>query len=68
MIRAHALLKENSSADVDVEIAGIAEEIAVEYATITRGIMNAPGGQVILDRAMDIMKKEINEHEEKRSK
>ena len=68
MIRAHAFLKENNSADVNVEITGIAEEIAVEYATITRGIMNAPGGQAILDRAMDIMKKEINEHEEKRSK
>ena len=67
MIRAHAFLKENNSADVNVEITGIAEEIAVEYATITRGIMNAQGGQAILDRAIDLMKKEIDVHEEKRS-
>lgn len=67
MIRAHAFIKENNSADVDVKITGKAEEIAIEYAAITNGLIQAEGGKMILDRAMEIMQKEINEHEEKRS-
>lgn len=60
--------KDNNEAKCLCQISGNAELIAVEYATLTKALMQAEGGQVILDRAMDIMKKEINEHEEKRSK
>lgn len=68
MIRAQATFKSKKGADCITEITGNAELIAVEYASITQGLIQAEGGQAILDRAMDIMKKEINEHEEKRSK
>lgn len=67
MIKAEATFNEKG-ADCNAEISGNAELIAVEYATLTKALMQADGGQAILDRAMDIMKKEINEHEEKRSK
>lgn len=67
MIRAEATFKSKKGADCITEITGNAELIAVEYASITQGLIHAEGGQAILDRAMDIMKKEINEHEEKRS-
>ena len=68
MIRAEATFNGKDGADCIAEITGNAELIAVEYSSITRAILNAEGGQAILDRAMDIMKKETNEHEEKRSK
>jgi len=69
MIRAEAVLYDKkTSADCAVSITGNAEAIAVEYATITKVLMKTEGGQAILDMAMDIMKKEIDEHEEKRSK
>lgn len=68
MIRAQATFKSKNAADCITEITGSGEAIAVEYASITQGLMHADGGQAILDRAMDIMKKEIDEHEEKRSK
>ena len=68
MIRAQATIKSKNGADCITEITGNAELIAVEYASITRGLMQADGGKAILDRAMDIMEKEINEHEEKRNK
>ena len=69
MIEATAILYDGkTNADCCVSISGNAEAIAVEYATITKALMQADGGQAILDRAMDIMKKEIDEHEEKRSK
>ena len=67
MIRAEATFKSKKGADCITEITGNAELIAVEYASITQGLIHAKGGQAILDRAMDIMNKEINEHEEKRS-
>ena len=66
MIKAEAAFN-GKGADCTAEISGNAELIAVEYATITKSLMKIGGGQAILDRAMDIMKKEINEHEEKRS-
>ena len=68
MIHADAKFHEENGAQCLCEISGNAELIAVEYATITQGLMNHEGGQAILDRAMDIMKKEIDEHEEKRNK
>lgn len=69
MIRVEATLYDgNNSADCLCSVSGSGEAIAVEYATLTKALMQADGGQAILDRAMDIMKKEINEHEEKRSK
>ncbi len=67
MIVADAQFHEDNGAQCLCKISGNAELIAVEYATITQGLLNHEGGQAILDRAMDIMKKEINEHEEKRS-
>lgn len=68
MILADAKFNEDDNgAQCLCKISGNAELIAVEYATITKGLINQKGGQAILDRAMDIMKKEINEHEEKRS-
>ena len=60
--------EEDNGAECLCQIYGNAELIAVEYAIITKGLLNQKGGQTILDRAMDIMKKEINEHEEKRGK
>ena len=68
MIVADAQFHEDKGAQCLCKISGNAELIAVEYATITKSLMEAGGGQTILDRAMDLMKKEINEHEEKRSK
>lgn len=68
MIVADAQFHEDKGAQCLCKISGNAEAIAVEYAAITKALMQAKGGQAILDRAMDIMKKEINEHEEKRSK
>ena len=69
MIRAEAVLyNEKTSADCACTITGNSEAIAVEYATITLALMRSVGGKAILDRAMDIMKKENEEHEEKRSK
>lgn len=68
MIKSNATFKSKKGADCITEITGNAELIAVEYASITLGLLQANGGQAILDRAMNIMKKEINEHEEKRSK
>lgn len=68
MIVADAQFNEDIGAHCLCKISGNAELIAVEYATITKGLMNQQGGQAILDRAMDIMKKEIDEHEEKGSK
>ena len=68
MIVADAQLHEEKGAQCLCKISGNAELIAVEYATITQGLLRQQGGQAILDRAMDIMKKEINEYEEKRSK
>ena len=69
MIRVEATLYDgNNSADCLCSVSGNAEAVAVEYATITKALIQADGGQTILDRAMDIMKKEIDEHEEKRSK
>ena len=68
MIHADAKFNEDIGANCLCKISGNAELIAVEYATITQGLINQPGGQHIIDRALDIMKKEINEHEEKRSK
>lgn len=66
MIVADAQFHEDNKATCLCKISGNAELITVEYA-ITEGLINQKGGQAILDRAMDIMKKEINEHEEKRS-
>ena len=69
MIRAEVVLyDEKTGADCAATITGNAEAIAVEYATITIALMKSEGGKAILDRAMDIMKKENNEREEKRSK
>ena len=68
MIHADAKFHEDNGAECLCEISGNAELIAVEYAAITKALMQADGGQTILDRATDIMKKEIDEHEEKRSK
>lgn len=67
MIVADAQFNEDIRANCLCKISGNAELIAVEYATITKGLMRQQGGQAILDRAIDLMKKEINEHEEKRS-
>lgn len=67
MIAADAQFYEDNGATCLCNISGNAELIAVEYATITKGLMSQQGGQAILDRAMDLMKKEIDEHEEKRS-
>ena len=58
--------KGKKGADIMCEISGNAELVAAEYATITQALLKSEGGQIILDRAMDIMKKEINEDEEKR--
>ena len=66
MIVADAQFHEDKGAQCLCKISGNSELIAVEYATITQGLMRQQGGQAILDRAMDIMKKEINEYEEKR--
>ena len=60
--------EEDNGAECLCKISGNAELIAVEYATITKALIEADGGQTILDRAMDIMTKENNEHEEKGSK
>ena len=68
MINAEATYKSEIAADCMVQITGNAELVAVEYASITQSLLKVEGGQAILDRAMDIMKKEIDEHEEKRSK
>ena len=69
MIEATAILYNGQKeADCHVSISGNAEAVAVEYASITQALMKSDGGQAILDRAMDIMKKEIDEHEEERSK
>lgn len=68
MIVADAQFHEEKGAQCLCKISGNAELIAVEYATITQGLLRQQGGQAILDRAMDITKKEIDEHEEKRSK
>lgn len=67
MIKAEATIKSKNAAECRTQITGSAEAIAVEYASITTGLLQAEGGQIILDRAMDIIE-EINEHEEKRSK
>lgn len=61
-------MTKKTGADCAVNITGNSEAIAVEYAAITIALMRVKGGQAILDIATDIMKKEINEHEEKRSK
>ena len=61
MILADAKFNEDIGATCLCKISGNAELIAVEYATITKGLMNQQGGQAILDRAMDIMKKEIDD-------
>lgn len=58
--------KDNKGADVICEIRGNSEIVAAEYATITMALLRSEGGQIILDRATDIMTKEINEDEEKR--
>lgn len=69
MIRVEATLYDrNSRADCLCSVTGNGEAIAVEYATLTKALMQADGGQAILDRAIDLMKKENNEHEEKGSK
>lgn len=60
--------EDDNGAECLCKISGNAELIAVEYATLTKALMEADGGQTILDRAMNIMKKEIDEHEEKRNK
>lgn len=67
MIRAETIFNGKDGADCSAEITGNAEAVAVEYATITMALTRSEGGQAILDRAMNIMEKEINEHEEKRS-
>lgn len=59
--------EDDNGAECLCQVSGNAELIAVEYATLTKALIEADGGQTILDRAMDIMKKENNEHEEKRS-
>lgn len=69
MIKAEAKLSnEKIYADCSVSITGNSEAIADEYAAITIALMEMEGGQTILDRAMDLMKKGMYEHEEKRSK
>ncbi len=68
MILADAKFHEENGAQCLCKISGNAEEVAIEYAAITLSLIRAEGGQAIIDRATDIMKKEINEHEEKRSK
>ena len=60
MILADAKFHEDNGATCLCKISGNAELIAVEYATITKGLINQKGGQTILDRAMDIMTKENN--------
>lgn len=67
MIKAEATLKSKNAAECMTQITGSGEAIALEYASITKVLLNAEGGQAILDRAMDIMKKEIDVYEEKRS-
>ena len=68
MILADAAFHGEKGAQCLCKISGNSELIAVEYAVITQGLMKQQGGQAILDRAMDIMKKEIDEYEEKRGK
>jgi hypothetical protein len=58
--------KNKTCADISVHIQGNNELIAAEYVAITMELLKSEGGQRILDRATDILKKEINDHEEKR--
>ena len=51
------------AADCNVAVSGNAELIAVEYSAITYAIMKAEGGQAIIDRAMDILKQQVDEKE-----
>lgn len=67
MIKAQATFKDEKAADCITEITGNSELIALEYASITQVLLHTDGGQTILDRAMDLMKKEIDVYEEKRS-
>ena len=53
-------------ANIAVHIKGNGELIAAEYVAITMELLKSEGGQRILDRATDILNKEINDHEEKR--
>lgn len=47
---------------VDCSISGNAEEIALEYAIITRQLLDSKKGQAILTRATDILEKIIKEN------
>lgn len=58
--------RNKKGANVRCVISGNGELVAVEYATITLRSMGDEGGRRILERATDIMKKEINDYEEKR--
>lgn len=69
MIEATAILYDGKvKADCCISISGNSEAIAVEYATITKALMQAEGGQAILTRAIDILEKimkENNDEEER---
>ena len=69
MIHIEGELLEPKGARVNCSIAGSAEVIAFEYATITKQLLDDKKGQTILKRATDILEeimKENNDEEERK--
>lgn len=48
------------------EINGTGDIIAMEYTTLVLALLDTEGGQAILDKVTEFLKKEIDENEEKR--
>lgn len=69
MIHIEGTLLEPKGASVNCSMSGNAEELALEYAVITKTLLGNKKGQAILTRATEILEKimkENNDEEERK--
>ena len=65
MIKVDGIFKGKKAVCISCEISGDAELLAAEYAAITQSLTSNEKGRIILNRALEIMEKEINDEEER---
>lgn len=65
MIKVDGSFKGENGAHISCRVSGNAELVAAEYASLTLGLIGDEKGRYIIQRAEEIMKKEINDEEER---
>lgn len=65
MIKVDGSFEGKTGAHIECIISGDSELVAAEYAAITMALTGDKKGKIILNRALEIMEKEINDEEER---